>query len=121
MRVRSSTSCPPKLGRSAKLLPAHSSGARHPKDLNKCNLALPGLVCTVDNRQYWTRCQTYHLVGDAAQEHVSPPSTLACPHDDEIGVALMGDAHNSVCRRPDRDFCFPVPIEGIGHEVAELG
>src|SRR2546426_227898 len=81
----------------------------------------PGLVCAVDNRQYWTWCQTYHLFGDTAQEHVSPPSTLVCPHDDEIGVALMGDAHNSVCRRPDRDFYLPGPIEGVGHEVAELG
>ena len=58
---------------------------------------------------------------DTAQEHVSPPSTLVCPHDDEIDVALLGDAHNSVRRRPDRDFCLPVSIEGIGHEVAELG
>jgi len=44
-----------------------------------------------------------------------------CPHDDEIGVALLGDAHNSVRRRPDCDFYFPGPIEGVGHEVAELG
>jgi len=47
--------------------------------------------------------------------------TLAYPHDDEISVALTSDAHNSVRRRPDRDFYFPVPIEGDGHEVAELG
>src|SRR5215475_3356318 len=88
--------------------------------MNKSHLALPGLVCTVDYRQYWTWCQTYHLFGDTAQEHVSPPSTLVCPHDDEISVVLMSNAHNGIRRRPDRDFYFPVPIEGVGHEVAEL-
>src|SRR5262249_30076295 len=52
---------------------------------------------------------------------MSPPSTLICSHDNEISVALMGDAHNSVRRVPGSDFHFPGPMEGIRHEVAELG
>src|SRR5215831_859435 len=45
---------------------AHSSDTFPPKDLNKSYVALPSFVCTVDNRQYWTWCQTYYLFGDTA-------------------------------------------------------
>ena len=46
---------------------------------------------------------------------------LVCPHDDEVDVALVSDAHNRVRRGPSSDFRFPGTREGGWHEVAELG
>jgi hypothetical protein len=50
-------------------------------------------MCIVSDCQDWAWCQTGHLFGDTTQEHVLQPSALVCPHDDEISVVLMGDAH----------------------------
>jgi hypothetical protein len=45
---------------------------------------------------------------------------LVCPYDDEIGVALVGDAHKRFRRGPNGDFRFPDTMEGGWHEIAEL-
>lgn len=43
------------------------------------------------------------------------------PHDNEVGAALLGDAHNRFRRGPGSDFRFPGTLEGVRHEIAELG
>ena len=49
------------------------------------------------------------------------PSAPLCPHDNKVGGALLGNAHNRFCRGPGSDVRFPGTLEGVRHEIAELG
>jgi hypothetical protein len=42
-------------------------------------------------------------------------------YDNEISVALLGDAHNRFRWVPGSEFNFPGAVKGLWYEVAELG
>src|SRR5712691_1088227 len=77
------------------------------------------LLYLVSARSYgedWAWCQTHHLFGNAAQKDMLE----ACPpmraHDNEISVALLGDAHNRFRWVPGSNFNFPGAVKGLWYE-----
>ena len=49
------------------------------------------------------------------------PRAPVSPHDNEVGAALVGNTHNRLCWGPGSNIRIPVTLEGVRHEVAELG
>jgi hypothetical protein len=67
--------------------------------------------------QYRAWCQTYHLFGHTAQEHMVQPSPPVGPHDNEVGATLVGNVHNRLRRGAGSDLHIPGPLEGHPHEA----
>ena len=79
-----------------------------------------GSAPPVLDRQHGARSQPHHFLGHAAQEHVLEAGATVGTHDDEISVALLGDADNRVRRVPHGDLDIGCALPGTGHEVLEL-